>query len=92
MSNIYLHHIAGYHTDPLIYTSRANRLQEAGFVRLRSEPGDDGTYWEVWALFGRWQATGPLAGKTDDEIERWSLRLGAGQVESGGKVWGLSPG
>lgn len=92
MSNIYLHGIAGYYSDLLVYETRAAILRDAGFVRLRSAPDDEEKYWEVWALFGRWQAKGPLAGATDDAIERWCLKTGAGQVECRGTVWGLSPG
>lgn len=88
---MYVHHITGY-AGQEYYKGRADLLESAGFVCLRSEKGKDGKYWEVWYLPGAYAAEGPIKDKTPEEIKSWVLNeVRPGNLEIVGENWGLSP-
>lgn len=91
---IYVHHITCYSGES-VYEERAEKLTEAGFVRLRSEKGDDDKYWEVWYLPYLSHAKGPCKDMKEQEIVRWLMHnVGPGniecefRVEHSGTNWG----
>lgn len=58
--SIYISSLCGYFYTPERYKDEANRLQDWGFVSMRSQRGTDGRYWEVWYLCGIWAAKNEL--------------------------------
>ena len=52
------------HSDPVeyrrAYRRDAGRLEEMGFVCMRSQRNESGRYWEAFVLFSTWQAKGEL--------------------------------
>lgn len=88
--SIYIQSITGY-DGPSVYEKRAAKLTEFGFVRLRSEPGEDGKHWEIWYLYGAVAAKGPLKGKSHDEILKAVMQsVGPGTIEVTNQCFGLS--
>ena len=76
---IFVQHIQGYGGEEQ-YKENEKVFTGAGFDRLRSEKGDDGKYWEIWFLPGRYAAKGPIEGKSKKDIQRWVAGRSPGQV------------
>ena len=91
MRTIYLvQHVAGYSRDG--YEKSSRRLTDAGFIRCRSEIGDNGKYWEVWLGYDLLFA-GPLkGGQSKEAILAWlmhEVRPGEISVAVEQEHWGL---
>ena len=88
--SIYIQHPQGYDGDNR-YRETTKKLEEAGFIRLRSEKDKEGKYWEIWYLPGPWAARGRIEGLSHGLIISWVMNhIRPGEIESNGKHYGLS--
>lgn len=86
---IYVSSVTAYAGGNDVYSVRAKKLEDGGFVCLRSRRGSDGKYHEVWYLPSCTSAEGELKGKTTEEIVDWVMRyVGAGSISVEGAHWG----
>ena len=85
---IYVKHITGYNHSEERYEALSQKMERAGFVRLRSESDSKGKHWETWMLE---LPRGPLQGLDGDDIIRWIKReIGPGNIEIVTTSFGLS--
>ena len=89
-SDVYMvHHLGGYGGEKQ-QISNEKAFIEKGFIRCRSEKGDDGKYWEVWMGYP-WMLKGDLENAKAEDIERWILNHSVGNLDvcKVEKGWGL---
>lgn len=58
--HIMIQSLCGYYRSAENYQKQAKKLEDYGFIQLRSKRGEDGRYWEIWYLPGVWFAQGEL--------------------------------